>query len=244
MFSAGNWPHYRVAAANQVGIGPFSIPVFSGGDPLFARYDTNRNERIDRNEVIAAINDYLFGAGEKHHQPSGCYQADKPLPVRVMRGVHRVVGSTSSRFRNCVYITDTPRIGETPNRTGRRVDVTDVIRTKSAWAARSRSGGRPMITTKERYRGLPDGVSGWRRRGNRRRVRAAGRLPAGDRHGGRRTLRAGAGPVDRRHRHGPMPGRQPDRLRGLRPWRPDGPLPALDGRGIPQQHRGTASTSG
>ena len=64
VFSAGNWPHYRVAAANQVGIGPFSIPVFSGGDPLFARYDTNRNERIDRNEVIAAINDYLFGAGE------------------------------------------------------------------------------------------------------------------------------------------------------------------------------------
>ena len=64
VFSTGNWPHYRVAAANQVGIGPFSDPVFSGGDPLVARYDTNRNGRIDRNEVIAAINEYLFGTEE------------------------------------------------------------------------------------------------------------------------------------------------------------------------------------
>ena len=34
-----------------------------GGDPLFARYDTNRNGVIDRSEVIAAINDYLDGEG-------------------------------------------------------------------------------------------------------------------------------------------------------------------------------------
>ncbi len=61
MFSVGNWPHYRVAAANHVGIGPFSDPVFGGGDPLLASYDTNRNGRIDRSEVIQAINDYLFG---------------------------------------------------------------------------------------------------------------------------------------------------------------------------------------
>ena len=70
VFSAGNWPHYRVAAANQVGIGPFSDPVFSGGDPLVARYDANRNGMIERSEVIAAINDYLFGA------PGGITRAD------------------------------------------------------------------------------------------------------------------------------------------------------------------------
>ena len=64
VFSFGNWPHYRVAASNHVGTGPFSDPVFGGGDPLFARYDTNRNGRIDRSEVIAAINEYLFGTGE------------------------------------------------------------------------------------------------------------------------------------------------------------------------------------
>ena len=34
-----------------------------GGDPLFARYDTNRNGAIDRSEVIAAINDYIDGEG-------------------------------------------------------------------------------------------------------------------------------------------------------------------------------------
>ncbi len=34
---------------------------FCPGDPLITEYDTNRNGRIDRSEVIQAINDYLFG---------------------------------------------------------------------------------------------------------------------------------------------------------------------------------------
>ena len=62
MFSAGNWPYYRVSAVNRVGIGPFSDPRYPGGDPLIARYDANNNGMIDRSEVIAAINDYLDGA--------------------------------------------------------------------------------------------------------------------------------------------------------------------------------------
>ena len=33
------------------------------GDPLVARYDANGNGMIERGEVIAAINDYLFGEG-------------------------------------------------------------------------------------------------------------------------------------------------------------------------------------
>ena len=34
-------------------------------DPLVARYDTNpTNGMIDKAEVIAAINDYLFGTGD------------------------------------------------------------------------------------------------------------------------------------------------------------------------------------
>ena len=60
MFSAGNWPHYRVAAVNRVGTGPFSEPRSAGGDPLIDRYDTNNNG-IERGEVIAAIRDYLGG---------------------------------------------------------------------------------------------------------------------------------------------------------------------------------------
>ena len=33
-------------------------------DPIFDRYDTNGNNRMDRGEVIKAINDYLFGEGD------------------------------------------------------------------------------------------------------------------------------------------------------------------------------------
>ncbi len=62
VFEAGDGPHYRVAAINSVGTGPFSEPVPSG-DPLFINYDTNRNGSIDRSEVISAINDYLSGEG-------------------------------------------------------------------------------------------------------------------------------------------------------------------------------------
>ena len=40
------------------------LPFCTSGDPLIARYDANGNETIDRNEVIKAINDYLFGEGE------------------------------------------------------------------------------------------------------------------------------------------------------------------------------------
>ena len=35
------------------------------GDPLVARYDANANGTIEKGEVIAAINDYLFGAGDE-----------------------------------------------------------------------------------------------------------------------------------------------------------------------------------
>ena len=35
------------------------------GDPLVDRYDTNGNGMIEKNEVIAAINDYLFGEGDQ-----------------------------------------------------------------------------------------------------------------------------------------------------------------------------------
>ena len=36
----------------------------TAGDPLVARYDANGNNMIDKVEVIAAINDYLFGEGD------------------------------------------------------------------------------------------------------------------------------------------------------------------------------------
>ena len=37
----------------------------TAGDPLVARYDANGNNMIDKAEVIAAINDYLFGEGDE-----------------------------------------------------------------------------------------------------------------------------------------------------------------------------------
>ena len=35
------------------------------GDPLVVRYDANNNGTIEKSEVIAAINDYLFGEGDE-----------------------------------------------------------------------------------------------------------------------------------------------------------------------------------
>ena len=61
-FTPGNWPRYRVAAVNQVGTGRFSEPRIAA-DVIFVSYDTNANGMIERNEVIAAINDYLDGVG-------------------------------------------------------------------------------------------------------------------------------------------------------------------------------------
>ena len=43
--------------------GTLTIAV-TAGDPLVARYDANNNGIIEKNEVIAAINDYLFGEGD------------------------------------------------------------------------------------------------------------------------------------------------------------------------------------
>ena len=37
----------------------------TSGQRLEDRYDTNNNGIIEKNEVIAAINDYLFGEGDQ-----------------------------------------------------------------------------------------------------------------------------------------------------------------------------------
>ena len=44
--------------------GALTIAV-AAGDPLIVRYDANGNGMIEKNEVIAAINDYLFGEGDE-----------------------------------------------------------------------------------------------------------------------------------------------------------------------------------
>ena len=62
MFEVGTTRHYRVSAINSVGTGPPSNVAVTEG--LVARYDTNNNGTIEKNEVIAAINDYLFGEGD------------------------------------------------------------------------------------------------------------------------------------------------------------------------------------
>ena len=53
-YSGGNDP--AVGGASTV-----TVPAGAAVDPLVARYDANNNGKIEKNEVIAAINDYLFG---------------------------------------------------------------------------------------------------------------------------------------------------------------------------------------
>ena len=66
-------PQYdvQVRAVNAAGASAWSAAVTgttasagTAGDPLVVRYDANGNGMIEKNEVIAAINDYLFGGGE------------------------------------------------------------------------------------------------------------------------------------------------------------------------------------
>ena len=63
MFEVGTTRHYRVSAINSVGTGPPSNVAVTEG--LVDRYDADNNGTIEKNEVIAAINDYLFGEGDQ-----------------------------------------------------------------------------------------------------------------------------------------------------------------------------------
>ena len=49
---------------NNHAVGGDTTVTVSSGDPLVARYDANNNGTIEKNEVITAINDYLFGVGD------------------------------------------------------------------------------------------------------------------------------------------------------------------------------------
>ena len=59
MFEVGTMRYYRVSAINSVGTGAASNAAKA--EDLVARYDANNNNSIERNEVIAAIRDYLNG---------------------------------------------------------------------------------------------------------------------------------------------------------------------------------------
>ena len=63
IFGVGTMRYYRVAAINSVGPGaPSNV---AKAEDLVARYDANNNDMIDKDEVIQAINDYLFGEGDE-----------------------------------------------------------------------------------------------------------------------------------------------------------------------------------
>ena len=55
------------AELEAVAVTDGSLPFCTSGsgDPLIDRYDANNNSMIEKNEVIAAINDYLFGEGDE-----------------------------------------------------------------------------------------------------------------------------------------------------------------------------------
>ena len=57
----------QVRAVNSGGDGAWSVTGTTAGavDPLVDRYDDNGNGTVEKSEVIAAINDYLFGEGDE-----------------------------------------------------------------------------------------------------------------------------------------------------------------------------------
>ena len=57
----------QVRAVNSGGDGTWSVTgtTAGSGDPLVNRYDADGDNMIDKAEVIAAINDYLFGEGDE-----------------------------------------------------------------------------------------------------------------------------------------------------------------------------------
>ena len=54
----------RDSDRNDHAVGGDTTVTVSSGEPLVARYDNNNNGTIERSEVFAAINDYLFGEGD------------------------------------------------------------------------------------------------------------------------------------------------------------------------------------
>ena len=63
MFEVGTTRHYRVSAINSVG--PGAPSDVAKAEDLVGRYDADDNGTIEKEEVIAAINDYLFGEGDE-----------------------------------------------------------------------------------------------------------------------------------------------------------------------------------
>ena len=63
VFEVGTMRYYRVSAVNSVGEGEPSNVVKAAD--LAGRYDADGDNMIDKAEVIAAINDYLFGEGDE-----------------------------------------------------------------------------------------------------------------------------------------------------------------------------------
>ena len=55
----------RDVANNDFQILGLDFCEVDSSDPLIVRYDANNNGTIEKIEVIAAINDYLFGAGDE-----------------------------------------------------------------------------------------------------------------------------------------------------------------------------------
>ena len=54
----------RDVANNDFQILGLDFCEVDSSDPLIVRYDANNNGTIERSEVFAAINDYLFGEGD------------------------------------------------------------------------------------------------------------------------------------------------------------------------------------
>ena len=61
------WSRRRPGSSRTAGSTELNLSVTGAAaeNPLFARYDTNGNGTIEKNEVIKAINDYLFGEADE-----------------------------------------------------------------------------------------------------------------------------------------------------------------------------------
>ena len=58
-FAHGEWPHYRVAAVNRAGTGPFSDPEPAGGDtaPEFPAAETGERSVLESAPESAIVGD-------------------------------------------------------------------------------------------------------------------------------------------------------------------------------------------
>ena len=162
---AGSYTFYgnlRYSGGNDPAVGGASTVTVTAGaavDPLVARYDANNNGKIEKNEVIAAINDYLFGEATPITKADvikliNLYLCSAPLrrPRHSRRGRPRDLTATASGQTQIDLSWNAPASNGGAAITGYRIEVsTD----GSSWSILSANTG--STATRYSHTGLTAG---------------------------------------------------------------------------------------